>query len=90
MEPAEEYKSTELIAGKSDKTTRIGSNMSESVETMMIELLRNHVDVFAWSPSDFKGIDPEVVVHRLNVDPMTRPVKQKKRSFGVERNRIIE
>ncbi|KAL0413610.1 UNVERIFIED_CONTAM: Retrovirus-related Pol polyprotein from transposon gypsy [Sesamum radiatum] len=27
---------------------------------------------------------------RLNVDPMVRPVKQKKRSFGAERNRIIE
>ncbi|KAL0449374.1 UNVERIFIED_CONTAM: hypothetical protein Slati_1493800 [Sesamum latifolium] len=39
---------------------------------------------------DFRGIDPEVIVHRLNVDTMVRPVKQKKRSFGVERNRIIE
>ncbi|KAL0400266.1 UNVERIFIED_CONTAM: hypothetical protein Sradi_2369900 [Sesamum radiatum] len=90
MEPAKEYKSIELIAEKPDKTTRIGSNMSKSVETMMIELLRIHVDMFAWSPSDFKGIDPEVIVHRLNVDPMTRPVKQKKRSFGAERNRIIK
>ncbi|KAL0355819.1 UNVERIFIED_CONTAM: hypothetical protein Sradi_4028800 [Sesamum radiatum] len=45
--------------------------------------------MFAWSPSDFKGINPEVIVHRLNVDPMV-PVKQKKRSFGVKRNKIIE
>ncbi|KAL0447287.1 UNVERIFIED_CONTAM: Transposon Tf2-12 polyprotein [Sesamum latifolium] len=56
----------------------------------MIELLRESADLFAWSPSDFRGIDPEVIVHRLNVDPMVRPMKQKKRSFGVERNRIIE
>ncbi|KAL0374129.1 UNVERIFIED_CONTAM: Retrovirus-related Pol polyprotein from transposon gypsy [Sesamum radiatum] len=90
MEPAEEYKSVELIEGKSDKTTRIGSSMNGSVETLMIELLKNHADIFAWSPSDFKGIDPEVIVHRLNVDPMMRPIKQKKRSFGAERNRIIE
>ncbi|KAL0446371.1 UNVERIFIED_CONTAM: hypothetical protein Slati_1765000 [Sesamum latifolium] len=47
MEPAEEYKSIELIVGKPDKTTRIGSNMSKSVETMMIELLRNNMDMFA-------------------------------------------
>ncbi|KAL0405364.1 UNVERIFIED_CONTAM: Gag-Pol polyprotein [Sesamum latifolium] len=57
---------------------------------MMIEFLRKSVDLFAWSPSDFKGINPEVIVHRLNVDPMVRPIKQKKRSFGAERNRIIE
>ncbi|KAL0415850.1 UNVERIFIED_CONTAM: hypothetical protein Slati_3416900 [Sesamum latifolium] len=75
MVPAEEYKSIELIVGKPDKTTRIGSNMNKYVETMMIELLRNNMDMFAWSPSDFKGIDPEVIVHRLNVDPMTRSIK---------------
>ncbi|KAL2250153.1 UNVERIFIED_CONTAM: Retrovirus-related Pol polyprotein from transposon gypsy [Sesamum indicum] len=49
-----------------------------------------NVDLFAWSPADFNGINLEVIVHRLNVDPMVRPVQQKRRSFGVERNRIIE
>ncbi|KAL0440198.1 UNVERIFIED_CONTAM: hypothetical protein Slati_2502800 [Sesamum latifolium] len=61
--------------------------MNEVLETMMIEFLRKNVDMFAWSPSDFKGIDPEVIVHRLNLDPMMRLVNQEKRSFGAERNR---
>ncbi|KAL0400314.1 UNVERIFIED_CONTAM: Retrovirus-related Pol polyprotein from transposon gypsy [Sesamum radiatum] len=86
----EEYRSIELIAGQPDKTTRIGSGMSKSLETLMIEFLRKSVDLFAWSPSDFKGIDPEVIVHRLNIDPLARSIRQKKRSFGVERNRVIE
>ncbi|KAL0449617.1 UNVERIFIED_CONTAM: Retrovirus-related Pol polyprotein from transposon.6 [Sesamum latifolium] len=90
IEPTKEHKSIELVLGEPDKTTRIGSNMSEALETVMIEFLRRSVDMFAWSPSDFRGIDPRVIVHRLNVDPMMRPVKQKKRSFGAERNRIIE
>ncbi|KAL0431952.1 UNVERIFIED_CONTAM: Retrovirus-related Pol polyprotein from transposon gypsy [Sesamum radiatum] len=64
--------------------------MSEKVEAAMVEFLRENVYMFAWSPSDFRGIDPEAIVHRLNVDPMMPPVKQKKRSFGAERNRIIE
>ncbi|KAL0451562.1 UNVERIFIED_CONTAM: Retrovirus-related Pol polyprotein from transposon gypsy [Sesamum latifolium] len=64
--------------------------MSKKVDTLMIEFLKENVDMFAWSPSDFKGIDAEIIVHRLNVDPMVRPVKQKKRSFGAERNKIIE
>ncbi|KAL2248079.1 UNVERIFIED_CONTAM: Retrovirus-related Pol polyprotein from transposon opus [Sesamum indicum] len=45
--------------------------------------------MFAWSPSDFTGIDPEVIVHRLNVDPMARPVQQRKRSFGSDKNEVI-
>ncbi|KAL0367465.1 UNVERIFIED_CONTAM: hypothetical protein Sradi_3636600 [Sesamum radiatum] len=46
--------------------------------------------MFTWDPSDFKGIDPEVIVQRLNVDFMVQPIKQKKKSFEIERNCIIE
>ena len=31
------------------------------------------------------GIDPSVIVHRLNIDPNFKPVKQKRRNFNVER-----
>ncbi|KAL2235728.1 UNVERIFIED_CONTAM: Retrovirus-related Pol polyprotein from transposon gypsy [Sesamum indicum] len=55
----------------------------------MISFLKENVDVFAWSPSDFTGINPEVIVHRLNVDPAARPVQQKKRSFGSDKHEII-
>ncbi|KAL0398058.1 UNVERIFIED_CONTAM: Transposon Ty3-G Gag-Pol polyprotein [Sesamum radiatum] len=36
------------------------------------------------------GINPKVMVHRLNVNPSMRPVKQKKRTFGNERSRAIK
>ncbi|KAL0408326.1 UNVERIFIED_CONTAM: hypothetical protein Sradi_1767000 [Sesamum radiatum] len=64
--------------------------MSKALETLMVEFLKGNADLFAWSPADFRGIDPEVIVHRLNVDPSVRPIKQRKRSFGAERNRVIE
>ncbi|KAK0594549.1 hypothetical protein LWI29_017364 [Acer saccharum] len=35
------------------------------------------------------GIDPEVMVHRLQVDPDHQPVKQKRRKFAPERNKVI-
>ncbi|KAL0313506.1 UNVERIFIED_CONTAM: hypothetical protein Sradi_5749900 [Sesamum radiatum] len=75
IEPIEEFKTVVLIAHLPDRVTRIGSGMSKVVEAGMIELLRKNVDMFAWSPSDFKGINPEIIVHRLNVDPMMRPIK---------------
>ncbi|KAL0282937.1 UNVERIFIED_CONTAM: hypothetical protein Sangu_2921700 [Sesamum angustifolium] len=60
------------------------------METLTTEFSRKNTDMFVWSPFDFKGIDPEVTVHRSNVDPKAKLVKQKKRSFRMECNRIIE
>ncbi|XP_057793251.1 uncharacterized protein LOC131009864 [Salvia miltiorrhiza] len=35
------------------------------------------------------GIDPNIIVHRLNVDPDYPPRKQKRRKFAPERNKVI-
>ncbi|KAL0416410.1 UNVERIFIED_CONTAM: Pro-Pol polyprotein [Sesamum latifolium] len=48
------------------------------------------MDVFAWTPQDLEGIDPEVISHHLNIDPRVKPVKQKKRHFGPEKDKIIQ
>ncbi|KAL2251354.1 UNVERIFIED_CONTAM: Retrovirus-related Pol polyprotein from transposon opus [Sesamum indicum] len=83
------HKEVELIQRDPSKTTKIGPNLGQ-FEGVMIAFLRSNVDMFAWDPSDFQGINPEVIVHRLNVDPSVRPVQQKKRTFGGEKNTIIE
>ncbi|KAL2226624.1 UNVERIFIED_CONTAM: Retrovirus-related Pol polyprotein from transposon [Sesamum indicum] len=88
LKPSNEYNVVQLSPDEPDKTTRIGASMKEK-EMAMISLLRENMDVFAWSPSDFTGINPKVIVHRLNVDPTVRPVQQKKRSFGSDKNEII-
>ncbi|XP_011102006.1 uncharacterized protein LOC105180037 [Sesamum indicum] len=88
LKPSEEYKVVQLTPGKPDKTTKIGASMKER-EMAMINFLRENMDVFAWGPSDLTGIDPEVILHRLNVYPTMRPMKQKKRSFGYDKNEII-
>ncbi|KAL2254676.1 UNVERIFIED_CONTAM: Retrovirus-related Pol polyprotein from transposon [Sesamum indicum] len=88
IEPVD-HKEVELIQGDPTKVTKIGSNLGQ-FEGILITFLRSNVDMFAWDPSDFRGINPEVIVHRLNVDPSMRPVQQKKRTFGGEKNAIIE
>ncbi|KAL0416660.1 UNVERIFIED_CONTAM: Retrovirus-related Pol polyprotein from transposon gypsy [Sesamum latifolium] len=90
IEPVEEHKEIALVPGEPEKTTRIGSRLNLQMETLTIEFLRKNTDMFALSPSSFKGIDPEVIVHMLNADPQAKPVKQKKMSFGMERNKIIK
>ncbi|KAJ9544732.1 hypothetical protein OSB04_024439 [Centaurea solstitialis] len=35
------------------------------------------------------GIDPNVISHKLNMDPTFKPIKQKRRKFAPERNKVI-
>ena len=37
--------------------------------------LVHNVDVFAWSPYEVPEVDPEFIVHKLNVDPSLSPKK---------------
>ena len=50
---------------------------------MLLFLIQN-VDVFAWSPYEVPKVDPEFIVHRLNVDPSFPPRKQKSRKSAKE------
>ncbi|KAF7127061.1 hypothetical protein RHSIM_Rhsim11G0038800 [Rhododendron simsii] len=52
----------------------------------LLKFLRKNKVVFAWSYEYIPGIDPRVISHKLNVDPIMHPVKQKKRTFALERN----
>ena len=35
------------------------------------------------------GIDPSVIVHRLNVNPASSPIRQKKKVFAQERDKAV-
>ena len=47
------------------------------------------MEVFAWKQEDMGEVDPAVITHRLNVNPLFKLVKQKKRSFALERQKAI-
>ena len=36
------------------------------------------------------GIDPSIISHQLHVDPDYQPIRQKRRKFTTEKNRIID
>ena len=44
-----------------------------------LSLLKEFIDVFAWSYQDMPGIYPEIVQHRIPTYPDAKPVKQKER-----------
>ena len=51
---------------------------------MWMYLLVQNVDVFAWSSYEVLRMDPEFIVHKLNVDPLFPPKKQKPRRSAKE------
>ncbi|XP_074352696.1 uncharacterized protein LOC141691843 [Apium graveolens] len=63
----------------------IGSNLSPDLRDDLARFLRRNLDVFAWSHSDMIGIDPNVICHRLNLDPKKKGVRQKRWSISGER-----
>jgi hypothetical protein len=83
VEGLEEFK-----IGGPKKKVPIGSQLSQPVKEDLVEFFRHNSDVFAWSHEDMPRINPSVIVHKLNVDPNHRPVKQR-RTFAAERNQAV-
>ncbi|KAL0313201.1 UNVERIFIED_CONTAM: Transposon Ty3-G Gag-Pol polyprotein [Sesamum radiatum] len=90
VQPAEELLNIEIIPENPDKTTRIGSHLGEEAKKEITLCLQHNANIFIWTPQDLEGIDPQVITHHLNIDPSYKPVKQKKRHFGPEKDKIIQ
>ncbi|GKA56812.1 reverse transcriptase domain-containing protein [Tanacetum coccineum] len=72
-----------------EQTIAIGSTLTEEGQKELCGLLRRHLDVFAWKPSNITGVPRNVSEHRLNIREGCLPVRQKKRRQAPERNKAI-
>ena len=88
-EPIERLEEILFDNSRPNRTTRIGTLASPMVHQALTTFPKENQDVFAWSHKDMPGIDPSVMVHRLNVSPSFPPFHQKKRVFTQERDRAI-
>ena len=78
-----------LTKGETTKTSRIGTTLSPKIRTRLIQFLKENLEVFAWSHEDMPGISPEVIQHKLNVNPKRKPVQQRRRAFAPERDQAV-
>jgi hypothetical protein len=86
-EPVEDLEEFEV--GDPKKRICIGLQLPQPMKEELVSFLKCNNDIFAWSHEDMPGIDPSIIVHKLNVDSNHRPVKQRRRAFAVERNQAI-
>jgi len=68
---------------------QIGTQLQEEERAHQLELLRANADVFAWTVVYMPRIPPDIIIHKLSIDPKYHHVRQKKRSFIPERQREI-
>jgi hypothetical protein len=75
-EPVEDLEEIEI--GDSGKKVHIGSQLPQLMKEDLVAFLRRNSDLFA-----------SVIVHKLNVDPNHRSVKQRRRTFAAEWNKAV-
>ncbi|XP_072073779.1 uncharacterized protein [Arachis hypogaea] len=73
------------LTNSENKYTYLGNVLRDTERAQMVELLRQNVDLFAWTPADMPGIDPNVICHNLAINPSIRPIAQKKRHLGTDK-----
>jgi hypothetical protein len=74
-----ENETTKINLGtlESPKEVKIGSTLSSQEQEELIKLLKEFLEVFAWSYEDMPEIDPDIVQNRIPILPEVKPVKQK-------------
>ena len=85
----EELKEVTFDDSRPDRMTRVGTLASRPIHQALTMFLRENQDVFTWSHEDMPGIDPSVIVHRLNVSLSSSPIRLKKRVFSQYREKAI-
>ncbi|MBE2321274.1 RNA-directed DNA polymerase, partial [Solirubrobacter sp. CPCC 204708] len=80
----DELISINLGSDESPKIINIGATLSPQEQEKLVGLLRENIEVFAWSYKDMPGIDTDIVQHFIPTNPEVKPVKQKLRRMKPE------
>ena len=78
-----------LDDSRPERMIRIGTLASWPVRQTLMTFLRDNQDVFTWTHKDMPGIDPSIIVHKLNVSPSFPPIQEKKRVFAQKWDKAI-
>ena len=89
VKPMEKLEEVILDDDYPEIVIRMGTHAVDTTRQEFLLYLKSNIDVFARSHEDILGIDPRIMVHKLNISPYFTPIRQKKRAFAPERNEAI-
>ncbi|XP_074578608.1 uncharacterized protein LOC141835080 [Curcuma longa] len=82
-------KELQICPDRPEAIVQVAVKLTYELKQQLAECLHRNQDVFARDPANLKGVSPDVALHHLNVLPGARPIKQKRRHFGPEQNKVI-
>ncbi|XP_073121038.1 uncharacterized protein [Henckelia pumila] len=88
-EVKEEHEVVQLFPEQPGKLVKIARNLEVGLMDQVKACLAKNTDVFAWSSQELTGIPSQVAEHKLNILLGARVIKQKKRHFGAEKDKVI-
>ncbi|XP_050229401.1 uncharacterized protein LOC126678549 [Mercurialis annua] len=88
QKPRENLETIELKEG-SEMYVKLGVDWPDEHREAIIARIKQYVEEFSNRPEDIGGVDPNIISHKLNVDAKCKPVKQKKRTFSLEKQIAI-
>ena len=59
-----------------NKSILIAKHLPLEFKTKAIQLLREYMDVFAWSYTDLRGVPPSLCTHKIEILPNMEPKRQ--------------
>ncbi|XP_025670636.1 uncharacterized protein [Arachis hypogaea] len=83
-EPEGDMKKLQIGPTK-DEYTFINRNLPYDLKEELSQLLKQNRDLFAFTPADMPGISPDLMSHRLAVDPKAKPIAQRRRKMSPDR-----
>ena len=60
---------------------KIGKSLENELAKQLTELLKKNLDMLAWKHTDMVGIHPEIMCHRLNIEPSNETSTPKVKSI---------
>jgi len=72
------------------KPISISESPSLTEREELIALIREYIDISVWNYEDTSGLDLQIVMHRLNIKPDVKPVKQQQWQFRPDIMEAIE
>ncbi|KAM1597454.1 hypothetical protein ACFX1Z_032351 [Malus domestica] len=89
-QPVEELEKVSILKDYPDRMVKTRTTLSPPIQLTLISFLQENIEVFAWSYEDMPGISPDIICHRLSINPKTKPVIQKRKSYDAERYKAMK
>ncbi|XP_076932969.1 uncharacterized protein LOC143598703 [Bidens hawaiensis] len=68
----------------------IASNLKESQEKALMEVLKEYKEAIRWMIADLKGISPSIVMHKIITDPEVKPAHDAQRRLNPNMREIVK